>query len=138
MSGKAYLAGALHFTADSADISDVVFSGNIVDGIGSKSVMAEMWPVPLETLNLLDGRVPHSVLLEIFTDLGVGTEIQLEPDRLFVGRREEAGRVALMDLGVQYGQGWFLARPAAPETVLPVLAAVPERPVVRLVDLPDF
>lgn len=52
---------------------------------------------------------------------------------------EEAGElVTLMDLGVQYGQGWFLARPAAPETVLPVLAAVPERPVVRLVDLPDF
>jgi EAL domain-containing protein (putative c-di-GMP-specific phosphodiesterase class I) len=52
---------------------------------------------------------------------------------------EEAGElVTLMDLGVQYGQGWFLARPAAPEIVLPVLTAIPEPPVVRLVDLPDF
>jgi len=26
---------------------------------------------------LVDGRVPHSVLLEIFTDKGIGTEIVL-------------------------------------------------------------
>jgi EAL domain-containing protein (putative c-di-GMP-specific phosphodiesterase class I) len=52
---------------------------------------------------------------------------------------EEAGElVMLMDLGVQYAQGWFLARPAAPEVVLPVLSATPEPPVVRLIDLPDF
>jgi EAL domain-containing protein (putative c-di-GMP-specific phosphodiesterase class I) len=32
---------------------------------------------------------------------------------------EEAGELAtLLDLGVQYGQGWYLARPAAPELVL--------------------
>lgn len=33
---------------------------------------------------------------------------------------EEAGELAtLLELGVQYGQGWYLARPAAPELVLP-------------------
>jgi acetylglutamate kinase len=26
-------------------------------------------------VHILDGRVPHSVLLEIFTDAGIGTEI---------------------------------------------------------------
>ncbi|MFN2522222.1 MAG: EAL domain-containing protein [Mycobacteriales bacterium] len=44
----------------------------------------------------------------------------------------------LLELGVQYGQGWFIARPAAPAVVLPVLRAVPEKPVVRLSDLPDL
>ena len=29
----------------------------------------------VEKVSLVDGRVPHSVLLEIFTDAGVGTEV---------------------------------------------------------------
>jgi acetylglutamate kinase len=29
----------------------------------------------VEKVSLVDGRVPHSVLLEIFTDAGVGTEL---------------------------------------------------------------
>jgi EAL domain-containing protein (putative c-di-GMP-specific phosphodiesterase class I) len=46
---------------------------------------------------------------------------------------EEAGElVTLLDIGVEYGQGWFLARPAAPELVLPVLRATPEPPSVVL------
>jgi EAL domain-containing protein (putative c-di-GMP-specific phosphodiesterase class I) len=49
---------------------------------------------------------------------------------------EEAGElVTLLDLGVEYGQGWFLARPAAPEVVLPVLTATPEPPFVILEEL---
>ncbi len=32
----------------------------------------------IEKVSFVDGRVPHSVLLEIFTDAGVGTEIVLE------------------------------------------------------------
>jgi acetylglutamate kinase len=31
----------------------------------------------VEKVSLVDGRVPHAVLLEIFTDLGVGTEVVL-------------------------------------------------------------
>ena len=50
---------------------------------------------------------------------------------------EEPGELAmLLDLGVHFGQGWFMARPAAPEVVLPVLHSQPEPPVVRLMDLP--
>ena len=50
---------------------------------------------------------------------------------------EEPGELAtLMELGVHYGQGWYLARPAAPHVVLPVLQAVPEPPVVRVSELP--
>lgn len=46
---------------------------------------------------------------------------------------EEAGELlTLLELGVQYGQGWFLARPAEPSVVLPVLQAVPESPAILL------
>lgn len=49
---------------------------------------------------------------------------------------EEAGELlTLLELGVEYGQGWFLARPAAPEVVLPVLRATPEAPSVLLEEL---
>jgi acetylglutamate kinase len=31
----------------------------------------------VEKVSFVDGRVPHSMLLEIFTDQGVGTQIRL-------------------------------------------------------------
>ena len=31
----------------------------------------------VDKVSLVDGRMPHSVLLEIFTDAGVGTEVVL-------------------------------------------------------------
>jgi acetylglutamate kinase len=31
----------------------------------------------VDKVSLVDGRVPHAVLLEIFTDAGVGTEVVL-------------------------------------------------------------
>jgi acetylglutamate kinase len=31
----------------------------------------------VEKVQFVDGRVPHSVLLEIFTDAGIGTEVVL-------------------------------------------------------------
>jgi acetylglutamate kinase len=31
----------------------------------------------VDKVSLVDGRVPHAVLLEIFTDAGVGTELVL-------------------------------------------------------------
>jgi EAL domain-containing protein (putative c-di-GMP-specific phosphodiesterase class I) len=50
---------------------------------------------------------------------------------------EEPGELAtLVELGVEYGQGWYLARPAAPEIVLPVLGATPEPPISSLTELP--
>jgi len=48
---------------------------------------------------------------------------------------EEAGELlTLLELGVEYGQGWYLARPAAPDVVLPVLHAMPEPPFLPLLD----
>ena len=32
-------------------------------------------------VHILDGRVPHSVLLEVFTDAGIGTEITRAAER---------------------------------------------------------
>jgi EAL domain-containing protein (putative c-di-GMP-specific phosphodiesterase class I) len=46
---------------------------------------------------------------------------------------EEPGElVSLLELGVQFAQGWFLARPGAPELVLPILSSPPEPPAVVL------
>ena len=48
---------------------------------------------------------------------------------------EEAGElITLLELGVEYGQGWFLARPAAPDVVLPVVSAAIEPPAVIVPD----
>ncbi|MCW2570955.1 MAG: putative diguanylate phosphodiesterase domain with sensor [Frankiales bacterium] len=48
---------------------------------------------------------------------------------------EEPGElVSLLELGVQYAQGWFLARPAAPELVIPMLSSSPEPPAVVLTE----
>jgi EAL domain-containing protein (putative c-di-GMP-specific phosphodiesterase class I) len=48
---------------------------------------------------------------------------------------EEAGElITLLELGVQYGQGWFLARPAAAEVVLPFLGDAIEPPMIVLPD----
>ena len=48
---------------------------------------------------------------------------------------EEPGElVSLLELGVQYAQGWFLARPAAPELVVPMLSSPPEPPAVVLTE----
>jgi EAL domain-containing protein (putative c-di-GMP-specific phosphodiesterase class I) len=49
---------------------------------------------------------------------------------------EEPGELAtLVELGVAFGQGWFLARPASPEVVLPVLGVAPEPPIPVLAGL---
>ena len=37
--------------------------------------------------HIVDGRVEHAVLLEIFTDVGIGTEITVVDDRGFSGNR---------------------------------------------------
>jgi EAL domain-containing protein (putative c-di-GMP-specific phosphodiesterase class I) len=47
-------------------------------------------------------------------------------DVIAEGVEQPGELVTLLNLGVQYGQGWFLARPASPEVVLPFL----DNPVV--------
>jgi acetylglutamate kinase len=40
--------------------------------------------------HIVDGRVRHAVLLEIFTDAGVGTEVVLRSDAAAIARRRPA------------------------------------------------
>ncbi len=68
--------GALVSTMSAAETADAVQSGSISGGMIPK---AECGLTALRKgvrkVHILDGRVPHSVLLEIFTDAGIGTEI---------------------------------------------------------------
>ena len=34
----------------------------------------------VDTATIIDGRVPHSVLVELFTDRGIGTEVRADRD----------------------------------------------------------
>jgi EAL domain-containing protein (putative c-di-GMP-specific phosphodiesterase class I) len=55
-------------------------------------------------------------------------------DVIAEGVEEPGELVTLLELGVEYGQGWFLARPAAPEVVLPLLSGNIEPPMIVLPD----
>jgi EAL domain-containing protein (putative c-di-GMP-specific phosphodiesterase class I) len=55
-------------------------------------------------------------------------------DVIAEGVEEPGELVTLLELGVEYGQGWFLARPAAPEVVLPFLGSPVEPPSIVLPD----
>jgi EAL domain-containing protein (putative c-di-GMP-specific phosphodiesterase class I) len=55
-------------------------------------------------------------------------------DVIAEGVEEPGELVTLLELGVEYGQGWFLARPAAPEVVLPFLGGPVEPPSIVLPD----
>ena len=62
----------------SAEVGDLKRTGVIDKGMIPKinSAIAAV-QAGVEKVSLVDGRVPHSVLLEIFTDAGVGTEVVL-------------------------------------------------------------
>jgi EAL domain-containing protein (putative c-di-GMP-specific phosphodiesterase class I) len=55
-------------------------------------------------------------------------------DIIAEGVEEPGELVTLLELGVEYGQGWFLARPAAPDVVLPFLGEHIEPPAIVLPD----
>jgi len=60
------------------DVDRLKRKGIILDGMIPKMDSAvEAIKSGIEKVALVDGRLPHSVLLEIFTDKGVGTEITL-------------------------------------------------------------
>ena len=52
---------------------------SVVDGISGAEHFAPVQVAALEAgtreVQMIDGRVPHSLLLEIFTNSGIGTEI---------------------------------------------------------------
>jgi acetylglutamate kinase len=58
------------------DIAELIAAGVIRDGMLPK-IKAALKSVTsgVNKTHVIDGRVPHSILLEIFTDRGIGTEI---------------------------------------------------------------
>jgi EAL domain-containing protein (putative c-di-GMP-specific phosphodiesterase class I) len=56
-------------------------------------------------------------------------------DVIAEGVEQPGELVTLLELGVELGQGWFLARPAGAEVVLPFLSSPVEPPVVVLPEL---
>ena len=53
-------------------------------------------------------------------------------DVIAEGVEQPGELVTLLELGVEFGQGWFLARPAGAEVVLPFLAGPVEPPMIVL------
>ena len=66
----------LKILKDAGEIEELKRSGIIDKGMIPKmdSAVAAI-SSGVDKVSLVDGRVPHSVLLEIFTDAGVGTEL---------------------------------------------------------------
>lgn len=68
--------GALISTMSAGETTDAIQNGSISGGMIPK-VECGLTALRkgVKKVHILDGRVPHSVLLEIFTDAGIGTEI---------------------------------------------------------------
>jgi acetylglutamate kinase len=63
---------------DAATVEDLVAQGIIADGMIPKvEACLDALRGGVRKTHMIDGRVPHALLLEIFTDKGVGTEIVL-------------------------------------------------------------
>jgi acetylglutamate kinase len=68
--------GGLMSTIESADIASYIKSGEITGGMIPKvNCCVEAVKSGVKKAHIIDGRVEHAVLLEIFTDKGVGTQI---------------------------------------------------------------
>ena len=58
------------------DIRDMIANGDISGGMLPKITSAlSAVEAGVKSAHIIDGRIPHSVLLEIFTDNGIGTQI---------------------------------------------------------------
>src|SRR3954467_6895544 len=65
-----------HLTIDQID--DMVKSGTITSGMLPKvEACATALRGGVNKAHIIDGRIPHSLLLEIYTDAGIGTEVVL-------------------------------------------------------------
>ena len=82
--------------------SGVVTGGMIAKG---KSILKALG-AGVERVHLIDGRTPHSVIAELFTDRGVGTLITEDPGA-FGGRRPSrgSGEAAFTGQGTRVGPG---------------------------------
>ena len=51
-------------------------------------------------VHIMDGRIPHCLLLEVFTDRGIGTAIfNSEEDERYYNIPENTGKICLTDIG---------------------------------------
>jgi acetylglutamate kinase len=59
-----------------AEIRELAASGTVAEGMVPKlAAVTDALDSGVEAVHILDGRVPHSVLIEIFTETGIGTKI---------------------------------------------------------------
>lgn len=59
-----------------AEVRELMASGTVASGMIPKlAAVADALEAGVEAAHVVDGRVPHSVLMELFTDTGVGTKI---------------------------------------------------------------
>jgi acetylglutamate kinase len=68
--------GTLLESLSVAELHRLIEQGDITGGMIPKVVCcADALGDGVKKAHIIDGRVPHAVLLEIFTDVGIGTEI---------------------------------------------------------------
>ena len=72
LDGQGQVVTGLVAEAGGAMIDDGPFSGGLLPKVGCALSAVS---AGVNSAHIVDGRVPHSVLLEIFTDQGVGTQI---------------------------------------------------------------
>ena len=69
-------SGTLLESLSVAELHRLIAQGDITGGMIPKVVCcADALGDGVKKAHIIDGRVPHAVLLEIFTDVGIGTEI---------------------------------------------------------------
>ncbi len=79
--GRADDPGSLLCTVNEREVEELIARGVITGGMLPKvSACIAALDAGVPKAHIIDGRLPHSLLLEIFTDEGVGTQILSEPD----------------------------------------------------------
>ena len=74
--GTLVLAGATFASVRSANRAARVAERSLLAGLQPLLTTSHLEDTA-QKVQFVDGRIPHSVLLEIFTDAGVGTEVVL-------------------------------------------------------------
>jgi acetylglutamate kinase len=69
--------GTLISETDVAEIRRGIADGRIAGGMLPKlEACAEAIERGVHSAHIVDGRIPHSLLLELFTDAGIGTKVR--------------------------------------------------------------
>ena len=82
ISGVKVKSGSLVNSLTIEEINAMIADGTIHGGMLPKiSCALDAMSAGVNSVQIIDGRVPHAVLLEIFTDKGIGTQITSKPTR---------------------------------------------------------